>query len=1185
MIGVDASCVEAWVNTRNGGEVLSICPHKGSDYGLRLWLAEDGTIHYTCVDLPPGSTSWERISGKVSAGACDGQWHHIAVSRHASELTIYLDGEALNATITPPEKVAEPALSPSLKVFIGADATAASPANFFSGMIAEVRVWDTYLSATRISDRMHDKLIGDDPALIAYWNFDMLSIYDGTRTGHNGTLETGGGSSGYWLADLNFTHPSYPYLETAGEILQAGTEGGTGPLANTIYKLTVTARSADGAALTGHEVRLWYVRHKNETGPDTIEVLSPTGLTKLGFVPLDHTDEKSVAANTGNDGKIVFKITTTQRGHGPSLDLRPKFLPSNERYHVNVLIDNQKLQRPSPPRLDAQASLIQDYHWNTGDRVNESRDRSTWRAVITAVNSDGRPRAGERLQLWATEHVDVEVDGRKYPINPNNYQSFTADEKGELTVVLAASELRAPALSVWAGFMHRDERYTIPLDRGVHERLSKIKPKDLSEPQMLNWKPGYQKKALVQPGYKEHAPKVATAIQHVMSVTQEPKPGLRAGVRAKRTHLLKDLRNFSDMRQTEETPMSDRVDSLRTMRHIVRQVPLEPESFRESLSGTIALENSIGFVFSKQDLDLRPLNSIADVDKAFPRLLMQEEAPPLLGNIFEDAWNAIENAAEAAWREAKKIAIYIADTVTLVVEYADKIVQKVVASVKEAIDAVVHILKMIEALIEEVIRFLMLLFDWSGILEAQKILKQIANNQLKTVRQITARGKDDFLKMIIGAFDGSTEADRSAGPFQPGDERGELSRERPYPKVQEQVNSVHGKYVNDKVDDRRDEIDFGVKPSIKPSETTMDQSSTAIVQQMAGSLTGKLSDPLGMSFADIYESIKDLISGDIDKVIKRLLSAALIDFDKIGKALDCVEAALNAPIEIPFLTQLYRWITNGQQLTLMDVLCLAMAIPTHIGYAIYTLVTTGKGHRFADDAKDFEQSLLTAEHFYGEAPLLKSNLGDANVAHNRAMHWTYFVFYQIYTMGSGVLKVGQIMNPGGAWKKQYDGIVPGIVVDGLISKTLLYTAGMKEEDWNWFDQTWNSALYGISVLLDLYLALDTFFLEDTIPIHPADMDSEAWKDHVKTAIKVGVSIAGCVLLGLRIDAWVNNKSPLSATFQARDVLNAIGMMFTLDDTSVFVKAVGQENAAFVVAGETGVKVAAGCVHIAAIATA
>ncbi len=1176
LIGVDASCVEAWVNTRNGGEVLSICPTSESGYGLRLWLDQDGTIHYTSVDLPDrAGASWERLSGTVSSGACDGRWHHIAVSRHARELTIYLDGVALHARTTF-EQVAQPALSAGLKVFIGADATAPAPTNFFSGMIAEVRVWDTYLNATRISDRMHDKLVGNDPDLIAYWNFDMLSVYDGTRRGHDGKLETGGGSSGYWLADLNFTHPSYPYLETAGEISEEGA-------AKTIYKLTVTARSADGAALTDHEVRLWYVRHKNETGPATIKVLSPTGVTELGFVPLDHGDDKSAVARTGNDGKIVFKITTEQPGHGPSLDLRPTFLPPNERYHVNVLIDNQKLQRPSPPRLEAQASLIQDYHWNTGDNVNESRDRSTWRAVITAVNSDGRARAGERLQLWATEHVEVEVDGRVYPINPNNYQSFTADDKGELTVVLAAKELRAPALSVWAGFMHRDERYTIPLDREVHKRLSELKPDDLSEPRMLNWKPGYQEKALVKEGYKPHAPKVATAIQHVMSVTQEPEHRMRAGVRAKRTGLLTDRRNFSDMRQVDETPMSDRVDSLRTMRHIVRQVPLEPEGFRESLSGTLAFENSIGFLFSKQNFDLRPLKSIADVEAAFPRLLMQEEEVPLLGNIFEDAWNFIENAAEAAWREAKKIAIYIADTVTLVVEYADKVVKKVVASVKEAIDAVVHILKMIEALIEEVIHFLMLLFDWSAILDAHKILKKVANSQLKAVRQITARGKDDFLKRITGAFNGSpppvdlskhSSREMSAASCRAND---------PHPQVQAQVNSVHGKYVNDKVDDRRDEIDFGVKPSLNPIET-VDESATSMALAMAGSLTGALSDPLGISFADIYQNIKDLISGDIDKIIKRLLSSALIDFDKVGKALDCVEAVLNAPIEIPFLTKLYRWITDGEQLTLMDVFCLAMAIPTHIGYAIYTFATTGKPHKFSEDAKTLDQLLLTAENFYGEAPLLKSGLGDANVEHNRAMHWCYFVFYQLYTMGSGFLKGTQIMNPGGGWKKENAAYVPGIVIDGLVSKTLLYTAGMTEEGWNWFDQSWNSALYGILVLLDLYLALDTFYLEDKAPVTEAEKAWEAKKDGAKTAVKIGASIAGCVLLGLRIDAWVNKKSPLSDTFQARDVLNAIGMMFTFDDTSVFVKAVGPENAAFVVGGETYLKVAAGCVHIAAVAT-
>ena len=75
---------------------------------------------------------------------------------------------------------------------------------------------------------MHNKLIGNEPELLAYWNFDALSIHDGSRNGHDGKLETGGGSSGFWLADLNFTHTLYPYLETAGQIIDEGEEGDSG---------------------------------------------------------------------------------------------------------------------------------------------------------------------------------------------------------------------------------------------------------------------------------------------------------------------------------------------------------------------------------------------------------------------------------------------------------------------------------------------------------------------------------------------------------------------------------------------------------------------------------------------------------------------------------------------------------------------------------------------------------------------------------------------------------------------------------------------------------------------------------------------------------------------------------------------------------------------------------------------
>lgn len=1179
LMGVDECCVEAWVNTQHGGEVLSICPNAQSQYGLRLWLDQDGTIHFTSVDQQVVGGAWEQVTGIASSSACDGRWHHLAVSRSGPrELTIYLDGVALSAT-TSLAQATDPLLS--ARIYIGANATTAAPNNFFAGMIAEVRVWDTYLTATRISARMHEKLIGNEPDLLTYWNFDRLSIYDGTRNGHEGELKTGGGSSGYWLADLNFTHPAYPYLETSGKITRVGT-GTEGELAKTVYQLTVVARKADGTVLPNHDLKLWYVRHKGETGPDTIEASSPRGNATLKAVSSSHGDADSLTATTGSDGKVVFTLKTTQSGHGPSIDLRPAFLPPNERYHVNVLIDSQKLEKPSPPKLEAQATLIQDYHWDTGDKIDHSRDRSTWRAVITARNSDGTARLGERLQLWATEHVEVEVNGRVYPINPNNYQTFTVDDGGELTVALEADELRAPALSVWAGFMHRDERYTIPLDRQAHKDLAEIEPAELTEPRMMNWKPDYDaktdNKAIVKEGYKPHAGKVATAIQHVMSVTQEPEPVMRAGLRAKRARLRADSRDFVDMRQAEPQLVGDYVPTLRTLKHVERQMPLEPESFKQSLTKLEGFEDSIGFVFTKDALELRPLKSVAELDTVFK--MTPVESPKLLGNFLEDAWNAIEDAATTVWREAQRIAIYIADTVTLVIEYADKVVQKVVQSVKEAIDAVVHILKMIEAFIEDVIQFLRTLFDWSGILEAQKILKELVTDQMRVVRQITARGKDDFLKLLTGAF-------AKTGP--PVDLRNHAFREMsavtckandPHPEVNAQVNSVHGKYVNDKMDDRRDEIDFKLTPSVQPGETRIDQGSETQALAMMESLSNALTDPLGMSFADIYQNIKDLISGDIEKVFLGLVSAQFVNFDKLGKLFDLLEAALNAPIEIPFLSQLYKWIT-GNQLTLLDVSCLGLAIPTHMGYAIYTFVTTGKARRFADDARAAKKQQLTAAQFYGEAPVLSSDSAAAKIEYNPYYHWSYFVCYEIYTVGSGILKGAQIAYPQGEWKgTSYAAFVPPIISFGLTAKSLLYTAGFKEEGWNELDLAWNSTLFAATAGLDLFTMFDCFFLGDEIVTR-----FDRFKDKAKQMAKIGCSVVGAVLLYLRIESAVKNTSSVPALFQARDIINAATLMLTFDDTSLYLKAVGPYNAIVTVSVETVWKASAGVVHITAVSTA
>src|SRR6185503_6881591 len=175
-----------------------------------------------------------------------------------------------------------------------------------------------------------------------------------------------------------------------------------------------------------------------------------------------------------------------------------------------------------------------------------------------------------------------------------------------------------------------------------------------------------------------------------------------------------------------------------------------------------------------------------------------------------------------------------------------------------------------------------------------------------------------FGRLLMAAFKGAPVLIDTSNHPQISNTASSARANDSHPEIEAQVNSVPGKYVNDKMDEHQGEINYNLKPSIKPGETPIDQDVSTQALELAGALGGSLSDPLGVSFADIYQSIQDLISGDVDKVILRMLKPFMDDFDKIGKALGLVQDALNAPIHIPFLSQLYKWIT-GEQLTLLDV--------------------------------------------------------------------------------------------------------------------------------------------------------------------------------------------------------------------------------------------------------------------------
>ena len=191
-------------------------------------LDPDGTLHYASRAKDNGV--WSGLHYSVATSLLDGRWHHVAASRTpptsaaanaTDRVLIYIDGVLVTATRgTAPEAPA--ATCTGLKVFIGASAAAdLSATRPFHGMIAEVRVWDTYLVAGEITARMHVKLRGDEPDLIAYWNFDHGTVHDGAVQGHDGVLAQPVTHPVWWMTDLPFTQPAYPQITSSARITAA----------------------------------------------------------------------------------------------------------------------------------------------------------------------------------------------------------------------------------------------------------------------------------------------------------------------------------------------------------------------------------------------------------------------------------------------------------------------------------------------------------------------------------------------------------------------------------------------------------------------------------------------------------------------------------------------------------------------------------------------------------------------------------------------------------------------------------------------------------------------------------------------------------------------------------------------------------------------------------------------------
>ncbi len=196
-----------------------------------------------------------------------------------------------------------------------------------------------------------------------------------------------------------------------------------------------------------------------------------------------------------------------------------------------------------------------------------------------------------------------------------------------------------------------------------------------------------------------------------------------------------------------------------------------------------------------------------------------------------------------------------------------------------------------------------------------------------------------------------------------------------------------------------------------------------------------------MNPADIGNALVDLIK----KVASDFVTGAintLADVLKIlAGSIKGLIQTLDASIYIPFISELYKWIT-GDDLSILDVFCLVLGAAVHIAYVIAT------GRLFCDDAATMPDAILPEQsRALGLAGSDSVALGAAPTSaplpygqpDSRALEITYVVargLQILFTVGTDALFLQRLAQPTEpvlrAWMKVGRGMF------GIISGTILF---------------------------------------------------------------------------------------------------------------------------------------------------
>ena len=523
-------------------------------------------------------------------------------------------------------------------------------------------------------------------------------------------------------------------------------------------------------------------------------------------------------------------------------------------------------------------------------------ESSTFTTHVKLMDGNGMPGADHPVAIRSKQAASLTINNIYRKIDPNSSVEARTDGTGGITIIQEVQSLPAAPLQI----TYQDNTVDVDPQSKVVERLSEIQSgKDLDKIQ-IKTKKGDTKPLVPSDVSQKDKDAVARCIPKLLEVRSGlPKDG---SIQTKSEHITAFTTSSSSAVVWGVVGQADDLQFI------------EGDDAAKHLGGLV---KPIGVnVYST---DLRVATATDSIAVSAGDML----------RFLKDAWDVV---GDFLFRTYEGITQFV-------VSIGNKIYTAIIDSVNAVIEAIEFVFAKIKVFFEDLIRWLGFLFSWNDILLTHRVIKNIMRQYAKQ-----AVGQINVIQQHI------------QGGFR--DIRGFID-----PKVLDHVQDS-GKPIGEQQNEKVSTVPGTDSPQ---NNWAVYHANNGIGSASGGSLPGydregleKLLVPLenaikdqGKILQDAFQKIKDRIVSDIHSLtpiqviqeIFKIVGVLVIDTAEniVMKLLDLVKifvsglfSLLDDPIEIPVISPLYKWITNGDALSCLDLICLVAAIP---GTIIYKLVT------------------------------------------------------------------------------------------------------------------------------------------------------------------------------------------------------------------------------------------------------